>query len=87
MGIQQIKENSMLKNTALVDSHIKQHQTWNHASLRVRTGELFLAVLFSMCLKYFFLVGQGWVEMFLVGKNARNWMQSRSLSVNYLLIL
>lgn len=63
-GIQQIKENSMLKNTALVDSHIKQHQTQNRASPRVRIGELFLAVLFSVCLKYFFLVGQEWADVF-----------------------
>mgnify|MGYP006964537555 CR=1 FL=1 len=39
----------MLKNTASVDFHIKQHQPWNHASPRVRIGELFLAVLFSLC--------------------------------------
>ena len=65
MGIQQIKENSMLKNTASVGFHIKQHQPWNHALPRVRIGELFLAVLFSLCLKYFFLVDQGWAEMLL----------------------
>lgn len=73
----------MLKNTASVDFHIKQHQPWNHASPRERIGELFLAVLFSLCQVFLVRSGVGWdvvtATMHIIGCRAE-------VCVNYLFL-